>query len=671
MNNNQHSKFKLVYPHKPAGDQTNAIKKMVENIKDKVKRQVLLGATGTGKTFSIANVIEQTQLKTLVLAHNKTLAAQLYLELKEMFPENNVEYFVSYFDYYQPEAYKPTTDTYIEKDSITNAEIEMMRLSTINSLATKKDVIVVASVACIYASVSPYEFDQNNIYLAINSTFIIKELRYKLVKLGYERKDNDLTPGSFRVRGDIVEIMPGYTDQYAVRISFFGDDIESINYFNPITKEIISKEQRYIVRSASEYVFDQDKLSIAIKNIEKELDQRVKQFTSQNKLIEAQRIEQRTKHDIEAIVEFGYCSGIENYYRHLEHRQPHQTPWTIFDFFGYRGEDWLLVVDESHISLPQVKGMYNTDRSRKQTLVDYGFRLESALDNRPLNYDEFNNLISNAIYVSATPNDEEIALSNNNIVHQIVRPTGLLDPIVEIRKTEHQVDDLLNELNKIKQNNQRAFITVMTIRMAEELTNFINNTNIKAAYLHNELKTLERSAIINKLRSGVFDCVVGINLLREGLDVPEVSTVFIFDADKPGFFRSDKSLIQIIGRAARNENGKVIMYADTITDAMDIAIKETKRRREIQHKFNLDNNIIPKTIIKPIHEDIGSGMDIRKNAENFVKKSNLEEIESKIRSLKKEMEHAAKKQNYELAIQLRDEIFALDDEKQKLKNKKN
>ncbi|RJS90938.1 excinuclease ABC subunit UvrB, partial [Ureaplasma urealyticum] len=558
-------KFELISDYKPAGDQQKAIDEMVNNINQGIQRQVLLGATGTGKTFSVANVIAKTQLKTLVLAHNKTLAAQLFAELKEMFPHNKVEYFVSYFDYYQPEAYKPITDTYIEKDSVTNAEIEMMRLSTINSLATRNDVIVVASVACIYASVSPIEFTKKNLYLHVGELIEFEQIKYKLVQLGYERKDYDLVPGTFRIRGDLIEIMSGYSDKFKIRISMFGNEVESIDLCDPITNNIISKEQRFILRSASEYIFDDSRLAIAIENIKNELDERVKFFLKNNQLIEAQRIEQRTKQDLESIVEFGFCSGVENYYRHLEHREPFQTPWTIFDFFSYNNQDWLLIVDESHISLPQVKGMHNTDRSRKQTLVEYGFRLPSALDNRPLNYDEFNKKLSKTIYVSATPNDEEIALSDNHIVSQIVRPTGLLDPIIEIRKTEHQIDDLINELMLLKNKNQRAFITVMTIRMAEDLTNYLNNTKIKAAYLHNELKTLERSVIINKLRKGIYDCVVGINLLREGLDVPEVAGVFIFDADKPGFFRSDKSLIQIIGRAARNADGKVIMYADVIT----------------------------------------------------------------------------------------------------------
>ncbi|MBS5833156.1 MAG: excinuclease ABC subunit UvrB [Ureaplasma parvum] len=661
-------KFELISDYKPAGDQQKAIDEMVNNINQGIQRQVLLGATGTGKTFSVANVIAKTQLKTLVLAHNKTLAAQLFAELKEMFPHNKVEYFVSYFDYYQPEAYKPITDTYIEKDSVTNAEIEMMRLSTINSLATRNDVIVVASVACIYASVSPIEFTKKNLYLHVGELIEFEQIKYKLVQLGYERKDYDLVPGTFRIRGDLIEIMSGYSDKFKIRISMFGNEVESIDLCDPITNNIISKEQRFILRSASEYIFDDSRLAIAIENIKNELDERVKFFLKNNQLIEAQRIEQRTKQDLESIVEFGFCSGVENYYRHLEHREPFQTPWTIFDFFSYNNQDWLLIVDESHISLPQVKGMHNTDRSRKQTLVEYGFRLPSALDNRPLNYDEFNKKLSKTIYVSATPNDEEIALSDNHIVSQIVRPTGLLDPIIEIRKTEHQIDDLINELMLLKNKNQRAFITVMTIRMAEDLTNYLNNTKIKAAYLHNELKTLERSVIINKLRKGIYDCVVGINLLREGLDVPEVAGVFIFDADKPGFFRSDKSLIQIIGRAARNADGKVIMYADVITQAMQTAINETKRRREIQLAFNLKHNIIPKTIIKPIHEDL-SGHDYKQNAELYAAKASKNEYNQKIKELKKKMEEAAKKREYEVAAQYRDMIVELEVIKQSVKSK--
>ncbi|AJQ45082.1 excinuclease ABC subunit B [Ureaplasma diversum] len=659
MSQKERYPFELVSNHQPAGDQIKAIDQMVTNIKNNVKRQVLLGATGTGKTFSVANVIAKTQLKTIVLVHNKTLAGQLYAELKELFPNNRVEYFISFFDYYQPEAYKPTTDTYIEKDSVTNSEIEMMRLSTINSLATRSDVIVVASVACIYASVSPFEFIDNNLYLCVNQTINFSELKARLVALGYERKDNDLVPGTFRIRGEYFEIMYGFSQEYKVRIVFFGDLIESISNVDPVTNEVISHESRIILRSANEYVFDKSKLEIAINNIEIELKERVHFFEKENKLIEAQRIYQRTKQDIESIVEFGFCSGIENYYRHLEHRQPHQTPWTIFDFMSYGDEPWLMIVDESHISLPQVKGMHNTDRSRKQTLVEYGFRLPSALDNRPLNYDEFNHLLDNVIYVSATPNQEEIELSNNVVVDQIVRPTGLLDPEIEIRKTEYQFDDLVNSLIELKNKNERAFVVVMTIRMAEELSKHLNDTPIKSAYLHNELKTLERASIINKLRLGVYDCVVGINLLREGLDVPEVSTVFIFDADKTGFFRSDKALIQIIGRAARNINGKVIMYADQISQAMEIAINETKRRRDIQIAYNKKHNITPKTIIKPINEHLINS-EAKQQANIFTNKSTKSEIDQKIKSLKKAMLDAAKERNYELAMVLRDQVYELE-----------
>ncbi|MCV3753818.1 excinuclease ABC subunit UvrB [Ureaplasma zalophigenitalium] len=651
--------FKIVSKHTPAGDQKQAIDQMVRNIQsNEIKRQVLLGATGTGKTFSVANVIAQTQMKTLVLAHNKTLAAQLYTELKELFPENKVEYFISYFDYYQPEAYKPNTDTYIEKDAITNQEIERMRLSTINSLATANDVIVVASVACIYASVSTAEFIKHQIFLKQHSTLDFSNFKKQLILLGYERVTNDLLPGTFKIKGGVVEIMFGYADDYKIEIVLDFDEIATISKKELLTNKLIENYSEISIYAATEYIFNEEKLDIAIQNIRDELKSRVAFFNKENKLIESQRIEQRTNQDIEAILEFGYCSGVENYYRHLEHREPEQTPWTIFDFFSIKQEPWLMIIDESHNTLPQVKGMHNTDRSRKQTLVDYGFRLPSALDNRPLNYDEFNQTLDNVIYVSATPNDEEIALSNGVIVSQIVRPTGLLDPVIEIRPTEFQIDDLIRELNILHDKNERAFINVMTIKMAEELSSYLNNTSIKSAYLHNELKTLERTYIINRMRAGVFDCIVGINLLREGIDAPEVSTVFIFDADKPGFFRSDKSLIQIIGRAARNANGKVIMYADIITPAMQTAIDETNRRRQIQMKYNEINNIVPKTIVKPIPMDLNEPKNYKKY-ERMIGVKDPKAFNDQIRELKKLMQDAAFNQEYEQAAYYRDLIFEL------------
>ncbi|MCV3743758.1 excinuclease ABC subunit UvrB [Ureaplasma sp. ES3154-GEN] len=651
--------FQLVSKHQPAGDQQQAIQTMVNNIVHKnIKRQVLLGATGTGKTFSVANVIAQTQMKTLVLAHNKTLAAQLYTELKELFPNNKVEYFISYFDYYQPEAYKPNTDTYIEKDAITNQEIERMRLSTINSLATSDDVIVVASVACIYASVSTAEFIKHHIYLQVNQTLSLSDFKKKLILLGYERTANDLLPGTFKIKGEIIELMFGYTDNYKIQIILDIDRIEVINFLEPLTNKTISTHQELYIYAATEYIFNEAKLDIAIKNIRSELAERITYFNKENKLLEAQRIEQRTNQDIEAILEFGYCSGVENYYRHLEHREPKQTPWTIFDFFSFKNEPWLMIIDESHNTLPQIKGMHNTDRSRKQTLVDYGFRLPSALDNRPLNYQEFNAALDNVIYVSATPNDEEVELSNNVIVSQIVRPTGLVDPSIEIRPTQYQIDDLIKELNILRSKNERAFINVMTIKMAEELSSYLNNTDIKSAFLHNELKTLERTYIINRMRAGIFDCIVGINLLREGIDAPEVSTVFIFDADKPGFFRSDKSLIQIIGRAARNANGKVIMYADTMTNAMQTAIDETNRRRDIQIKYNEIHNITPQTIIKPIPFDLTEKNEYKKYTID-TKNKNDKDVRKQIKDLKKQMQEAANNQEYELAAYLRDLIFEI------------
>ncbi|WP_031489136.1 excinuclease ABC subunit UvrB [Ureaplasma canigenitalium] len=653
------NEFKIASSYQPSGDQVTAIPKLVNNIKNKQKHQVLLGATGTGKTFTIANVIEQTKMKTLVLAHNKTLAAQLYSELKEFFPNNKVEYFVSYFDYYQPEAYLPTSDTYIEQDALTNKEIMLMRLSTINSLATRDDVIVVASVACIYASISPKEFINNSIILTVNEDIDLKGIKHKLVLLGYTFEPNNLNPGTFRIKGDVFEIMMGYSDEFKIRFSLFGNTIESIDRLHPLTNKLIESLKTFTIRSANEYFFNGEHMAEALKGIRDELVLVEKDFIKQNKLLEANRIVARTNSDLEAIEEFGYCKGLENYYRYLERREPNETPWTIFDFFNFKNDDWLLVVDESHMSLPQVKGMHNTNQSRKSTLIEYGFRLPSAMDNRPLNYDEFYKSMSYVIYVSATPNDEEINNSNNTIVDQIVRPTGLLDPIIEIRDEEHQVDDLINEILKIKDRNERAFVVVLTIDMAVRLTELLNQTIIKAAYLHNELKTLERTSVLNKLRRGIYDVVVGINLLREGLDLPEISTVFIFDANKPSFFRSDKSLIQIIGRAARNKNGKVIMYASTITPAMQIAIKETKRRREIQEQYNALHNITPKTIIKPIPPDL---VDEIKDSQKikYSLKTDVAILKEKVKELRKKMLEAAKQEEYLLAKELRDQAIEIE-----------
>lgn len=655
------NKFNIRTDLTPSGDQPEAIQQLINNINNKQKGQVLLGATGTGKTFTIANVIQQTNKKTLLMAHNKTLAAQLYSELKELFPNNKVEYFVSYFDYYQPEAYLPSKDMYIEKSSVTNKEIEMLRLSTLTSLASRNDVIVVASVAAIYASVSKEDFNQYCFYLEINQNISVKRLREILVMLNYKRNDIDLKPGTFRSKGDVLDIALGYTEDYFIRISFFGDEIENIAKIDILENKVIEKLNDFSLTTANEYIVNRDRIENAIVAIEKELVQRVQFFNKNNCLLEAQRIDERTRHDIEAIQEFGFCGGIENYSRHLENRAPGSTPYTIFDFMD-NPNDWLLVIDESHITLPQIRGMYNTDRSRKESLVEYGFRLPSALDNRPLNYDEFLSKIKYAIFVSATPNQWEIDYSNRTIVQQIVRPTGLLDPVIEIHPTENQMEDLITEIHRQIDKNEKTFVTVMTIRMAEELTKFLQDRQIKTAYIHNELKTLERSKILNNLRRGLYDVVVGINLLREGIDVPEISLVAIFDADKPGFFRSDKSLIQIIGRAARNVNGRVIMYGDEITTAMQTAINETNRRRLIQENYNKENNITPQTIIKPIRDDL-KGYDNIDTLNKISAAKSEKEVNRLLKDLKKQMLDAANKREYEIAAQLRDTILELEAQK--------
>lgn len=659
----EHQHFQLVSPFEPSGDQPKAIYELYENLKNNVHNQVLLGATGTGKTFTMANIIQKNNRKALVIAHNKTLAAQLYSELKELFPHNHVEYFVSYFDYYQPEAYLPRTDTYIEKSSKANDEIKMMRLSTLNSLVNYDDVIVVASVASIYISSSPESFSKYKIFLKVGQEFPMKTLRENLVRLHYERSMDNLQPGTFRQNGDVIEIVTGYSENYSIQISFWGDEIESIIKRDALTGNVIEKMDAYIVYPADEYVADRDFFETGIKQIEDELKHRVAEYNSQGKYLEAERIDRRTRWDIESLLEFGYCNGVENYSLYLEGREPGSTPYTLFNYF--EKEPWLLIIDESHMTIPQIRGMYETDRSRKQTLIEYGFRLPSALDNRPLMFHEFEKKQYDTIYVSATPNEYEIDKSKHHIVEQIVRPTGLLDPIIEIHPTKNQMDDVLEQIRKQIAKNERCFLNVMTIRMAEELTKFLQNNNIKAAYLHNELKTLERSKILNDLRRGLYDVVVGINLLREGIDIPEVSLIAIFDADKPGFFRSDKALIQIIGRAARNANGKVIMYADIVTPAMQKAIDETKRRRDIQELHNKEHNITPKTIEKSIREDIS--LIKHEEIDVFKKSKSKKEKESIIQDITKQMLQAASNRDYEKAAKLRDILMDLEAE---LKSKK-
>ena len=641
--------FKLHSKFQPSGDQPQAIKSLVNGVNKGLKHQVLLGATGTGKTFTIANVIKETNKPTLVLAHNKTLAGQLYSELKELFPENHVEYFVSYYDYYQPEAYKPQTDTYIEKDSSINDEIDELRHAATSALLSSKDVIVVASVSCIYGIGEKEEYEKNMLTLSVGQTIERNQLLMKLIDMLYERNDIDFKRGTFRVHGDIIEIIPTNEHSKAIRIELFGDEIEKILETDAITGKIILSKKNISIFPASHFVTSEDKLQEAIKRIEEELEDRLEYFKENNKLLEYQRIEQRTKYDIEMMKETGFCSGIENYSRHLGGRKEGETPNTLIDFFP---KDFLLVVDESHVTLPQVRGMYNGDRARKTTLVEYGFRLPSALDNRPLKFDEFESKINQAIYISATPGDYELELAQNK-VDQIIRPTGLLDPTIEIKPSLGQIDDLVGEIRSRIEKNERVLITTLTIRMAEELTNYLKELDIKVAYLHSEVKTLDRLKTIRELRLGTYDCIVGINLLREGLDIPEVSLIAILDADKEGFLRSTRSLIQTIGRCARNENGHVIMYADKMTDSMKEAIEKTKRRRTIQEQYNKEHNIIPKTI--EIRELISNTEE-----ENYSKPEKNDIMENvSIEKLEEEMKKAAKNLDFERAMQLRDIIFEL------------
>ena len=644
--------FKLVSNYKPSGDQPEAIKKLVDGIKENKRDQVLLGATGTGKTFTIANVIQEVNKPTLVLVHNKTLAGQLYSELLELFPENKVTYFISYFDYYQPEAYVPSSDTYIEKTSAVNDEIDELRHAATSALLSRDDVIVVASVSCIYGIGEKDEYKNNMLTINVGDKIDRDALLRKLVDMLYERNDLDIKRGTFRVRGDVVEIISTNEHSKGIRIEYFGNEIDRISEFEVVTGKVLVDKKTISIFPASHYVTSEDALKKAVVNIKEELKDRLRELKEDNKLVEAQRLEQRTNYDIEMLEETGFCSGVENYSRHLGGRVEGETPTCLIDFFP---DDFLLVVDESHVTIPQVRGMYNGDRSRKQTLVDYGFRLPSSLDNRPLKFDEFEKKINQVIYVSATPGDYELEKVNHQVVTQIIRPTGLLDPTVEVRKTEGQIDDLLGEINDRISNNERVLITTLTIRMAEELTNYLKALDIKVAYLHSEVKTLERLKIIRDLRLGTYDCIVGINLLREGLDLPEVSLIAILDADKEGFLRSERSLIQTIGRCARNEHGHVIMYGDHITDSMKKAIDETSRRRTIQEKYNEEHGITPKTIIKEIR-DLISNVDETKLEKEI--KNDIIDI-SMIDKIEQEMKEAAKELDFERAMELRDILFEL------------
>ncbi len=658
--------FKLQAPFQPTGDQPDAIVQLVDGIRNGMKNQVLLGATGTGKTYTIASVIEQLQMPALIMAHNKTLAAQLYAEFKDFFPENAVEYFVSYYDYYQPEAYVPRHDLYIEKETEINEEIERLRLAATTSLISRKDVIIVASVSCIYGLGSPEEFGKATVTMKVGEIYRRNALIRQLVESQYQRNDLELRPGNFRVRGDTLEIIPAYEDRKGYRITFFGDEVERILQFNPLTGEIFEEPKEASIYPAKHYLTEADKLKEAISDIEKELEERIALFKSEGKLIEAQRIEQRTRYDLEMLKEVGYCSGIENYSRHLDHRAAGTHPWTMIDFLP---SDYLLVLDESHMTVPQIRGMYNGDRSRKETLVEYGFRLPSAVDNRPLKFAEFEKVMGYTIYTSATPGPYEMGVADQ-VVEQIIRPTGLVDPQIEIRPTTGQVDNLIAEIRLRVERGERVLVTTLTKRMAEDLADYLMELGIKVHYLHSEVETLERIGILRDLRLGVFDVIVGINLLREGLDLPEVSLVAILDADKEGFLRSATALIQTIGRAARHLNGRVFMYADRITDSMKTAISETNRRREKQVKYNEEHGITPVSIHKAIRDitdqlssdakekvmTLGEGKADYKTKHDKTSQGELQKI---IIEMEKQMKAAAANLEFEKAAALRDEMYEL------------
>lgn len=648
--------FKIQSEFQPSGDQPEAINQLVKGIKEGRRHQTLLGATGTGKTFTMSNVIQQVGKPTLIIAHNKTLAGQLYSEFKEFFPENRVEYFVSYYDYYQPEAYVPSTDTFIEKDASINDEIDKLRHSATSALFERNDVIVISSVSCIYGLGNPEEYKDMVVSVRVGMEMERNALLRKLVDVQYTRNDIDFHRGTFRVRGDVVEIFPASRDEQCIRIEFFGDEIERIREINYLTGEVLKEREHFAIFPASHFVTREEKMKLAIERIERELEEQLKVFRAENKLLEAQRLEQRTNYDLEMMREMGFCSGIENYSVHLTLRPTGSTPYTLLDYFG---DDWLIMIDESHVSLPQVRGMYNGDQARKKVLVEHGFRLPSALDNRPLTFEEFDSKAKQFVYVSATPGPYEIE-HTDEMVEQIIRPTGLLDPIIEVRKSEHQIDDLMEEIQLRVAQNERVLITTLTKKMSEDLTTYLKEAGVKVNYLHSEIKTLERIEIIRDLRMGVYDVLIGINLLREGLDIPEVSLVAILDADKEGFLRSERSLIQTIGRAARNEQGKVIMYADKMTKSMEIAISETKRRRETQEAYNKAHGITPMTINKKIRDVISASVETEETAApKKTKKLTKKERQQTIERVEHEMKEAAKALDFERATELRDILFEL------------
>lgn len=654
--------FKLVSKYSPMGDQPAAIQQLVDGIRAGKKEQVLLGGTGTGKTFTVSNVIAQVNKPTLVLAHNKTLAGQLYSELKEFFPENRVEYFVSNFDFYQPEAYIPKSDTYIDKNAKTNYEIEMLRSAAMNSLLERKDTIVVASVASIYGLGNPEQYKEMIFSLRVGQEIDRRELLTYLVDRQYQRNDIEQSKGTFRVRGDVIEIVPGHTESWLIRIELFGDEVEGISEVDPLTGKVLSRYKTYTIYPAYGYVTKKEQMLHACDTIFEELQDRLQYFKDAMKPLEYERLDQRTRHDIEMLREVGMCPGIENYSRHIDGRKAGQRPYTLIDYFP---DDFLMIVDESHVMLPQVRGMFNGDRSRKETLVEYGFRLPSALDNRPLRFEEFEKIINQVIYVSATPGDYELEKTHGEYAEQIIRPTGLLDPIIDVRPTKNQIDDLIDEIHERIDKKERVLITTLTKRMAEDLSAYLKEVGLKVAYLHSDTKTLERTEILRDLRLGKYDVLVGINLLREGLDLPEVSLVCILDADKEGFLRSERSLIQTIGRAARNANGKVIMYGDHITESMQKAIDETNRRREIQEAYNKEHHIIPQTIHKEIH-DLIQGKETMEEASSLLQKGKKAPQKAKkklIADLEKEMKEAAKVLDFERAMELRDIIMELKGEK--------